>query len=110
MTITLSRPTALIAAIAASALSLTLALTPMAAHAASPVDAAIAACGTAWANQTAGVQDVRMDRLNDTGAKLKLTLRGRDAAGARISTRCVVSAKGEVLSLGDTPVTQIAAK
>ncbi len=110
MTITLNRPTTLFAALAASALSFTLALAPMTARAATPLDTAIAACGAAWTAQsaTAGVQDVRMDRLDDAGNKIKLTLRGRDSAGAKITTRCVVNSKGQVLSLGDQPVTQLA--
>jgi hypothetical protein len=109
MTLTLRRTARLIAAFAASALSLAFALSPMTVHASS-IDTSIAACGAAWASQPGmeGLQDVRLDKLSEGGAKSKLTLRARDAAGAKVTTRCIVNAKGDVLSVGSIPATQLA--
>jgi hypothetical protein len=110
MILTLRHTTRLIAAFTASALSLGFALAPMAAHAAAPVDQSIAACSTAWAAQPGmdSLQDVRLVTIDEGSARSKLTLRARDAVGAKVTTRCVVNAKGEVLTVGSVPVTQLA--
>jgi hypothetical protein len=110
MTPTLRRTVRLIAAVWASAFSLGFALAPLAAHAAAPVDTLISACSTAWATQPGmeGLQDVRLDTIREGGSKSKLILRARDGAGAKVTTRCVVTAKGEVVSVGAVPATQLA--
>jgi hypothetical protein len=105
------RPAALAAAIFAATLSLGAALSPMTVHAASDVTTALSACRAAWMAQPGNtdLQDVRLDRLSD-GNKIKMTLRARDTSGSKVTTRCVVSAKGEVFSVGDIPAAQLAAK
>jgi hypothetical protein len=105
-----TRPTALLLALAASALSFTLALAPMSAHATPTVDAAMAACKTAWEAQPgAGKLDaVRMDRFDDAGRKIKLDLRAKGVAGSKVKIKCTLDETGKVIALGNTPVVQLA--
>jgi hypothetical protein len=112
MFISLRRPAALVAAIGASALSLGLALTPLAVRAASPLDNAMAACATAWQAQPGAgtLEHVRLDSMSDSGRKTKLVLRAKAAAGATMKIKCVLDSTGTVTALGNTPVTQLASR